>query len=116
MFQMCFCWICIYWSRLIVASCCRAGSARLSLTVRKAKMEYRGAMEKPCFTLSIRARGGTPLELSQDTAPGVFANGVLLLDHTLVLSTPIQQIPQGKLVPPYKGCNACGQTACKSMA
>ena len=73
--------------------------------MRKAKMEYRGAMEKPFFTLSIRARGGTPLELSQDTAPGVFANGVLVLDHTLVLSTPIQQIPQGKLVPAYCGCN-----------
>lgn len=86
-----------------------AGTARLSLTMRKAKMEYRGAMEKPFFTLSIRARGGTPLELSQDTAPGMFANGLLVLDHTLVLSTPIQQIPQGEMmvvVPPYKACSA----------
>ena len=84
-----------------IASCCHAGNARLSLTVRKAKMDYRGSMEKPFFTLSIRARGGTPLELSQDTAPGMFANGVMHLDHTLVLSTPIEKIPQGKLQPSY---------------
>lgn len=59
-------------------------------------MDYRGAMEKPFFTLSIRARGGTPLELSQDTPPGMFANGVMHLDQTLVLSTPIAEIPQGE--------------------
>ena len=64
-------------------------------------MDYRGSMEKPFFTLSIRARGGTPLELSQDTSPGMFSNGVMHLDHTLVLSTPIEKIPQGEFLPPY---------------
>lgn len=83
------------------SSCCHAGNARLSLTVRKARMDYRGSMEKPFFTLSIRARGGTPLELSQDTSPGMFSNGVMHLDHTLVLSTPIEKIPQGEFLPPY---------------
>ena len=59
-------------------------------------MDYRGIMEKPFFTLSIRARGGKQLELSQDTPPGIFANGVMHSDHTLMLSTPIEKIPQGK--------------------
>lgn len=60
-------------------------------------MDYRGIMEKPFFTLSIRARGGKQLEMSQDTPPGIFANGVMHSDHTLVLSTPIETIPQGEL-------------------
>ena len=71
------------------------GGARLSLTVRKVKMEYRGNMEKPFFTLSVRARGGTLLEQSQDTPPGVFSHGLMISDATLVLNTPIAELPQG---------------------
>jgi len=72
-----------------------AGSARLGLTIRKVKMDYKGIMEKPFFTLSVRARGGTMLEQSQDTPPGVFSRGVMIADQALVLSTPISELPQG---------------------
>jgi hypothetical protein len=72
-----------------------AGSARLGLTIRKVKMDYKGIMEKPFFTLSVRARGGTMLEQSQDTPPGIFSRGVMIADQALVLSTPISELPQG---------------------
>ncbi len=58
-------------------------------------MDYKGIMEKPFFTLSVRARGGTMLEQSQDTPPGVFSRGVMTADQALVLSTPISELPQG---------------------
>lgn len=76
---------------------CRAGNARLALKVHKCRMQYRGIMEKPFFTLSVRGRGGSLLEPNQDTSPGIYANGVVSADHTLVLTTPIAQIPQGSL-------------------
>ena len=75
--------------------CLIPGNARLSLNVRKVKMDYKGIMEKPFFTLSVRARGGTLLEQSQDTPPGAFSRGVMISDQTLVLSTPISELPQG---------------------
>lgn len=74
------------------------GSARLGLTIRKVKMDYKGIMEKPFFTLSVRARGGTMLEQSQDTPPGVFSRGVMISDQALVLSTPISELPQGAVL------------------
>lgn len=83
---------------MIVASL-SIGNARLSLTVRKAKMDYKGIMEKPFFTLSVRARGGTLLEQSQDTPPGAFSRGIMISDQTLVLVTPISELPQGVCSP-----------------
>ncbi|KAL0054820.1 hypothetical protein WJX82_002841 [Trebouxia sp. C0006] len=74
------------------------GSARLGLTIRKVKMDYKGIMEKPFFTLSVRARGGTMLEQSQDTPPGIFSRGVMIADQALVLSTPISELPQGAVL------------------
>lgn len=74
------------------------GNAHLSLTIRKAKMDYKGIMEKPFFTLSVRTRGGSLLEQSQDTPPGVFSNGVMMSDQTLVLTTPISEFPQGSVL------------------
>ena len=59
-------------------------------------MDYKGIMEKPFFTLSVRTRGGSLLEQSQDTPPGVFSNGVMTSDQTLVLTTPISEFPQGQ--------------------
>ena len=58
-------------------------------------MQYKGTMEQPFFTLSIRGRGGSEVEPPQDTPPAYYANGIVSADHAMVVSTPIAQIPQG---------------------
>lgn len=86
--------------------CCFAGNARLALKVHKCRMQYRGAMEQPFFTLSVRGRGGSLLEPNQETSPGIYANGVITADHPLVVNTPIAQIPQGSFMTHVLCCAA----------
>lgn len=72
-----------------------AEHARLAVKVARCKMQYKGTMEQPFFTLSIRGRGGSEVEPPQDTPPAYYANGVVSADHAMVVTTPIAQIPQG---------------------
>ena len=93
---------------------CFAGSARLALRVHKCRMQYRGAIEQPFFTLSVRGRGGSLLEPNQDTPPGIYANGAVSADHTLVLTTPIAQIPQGSCLKAHSAVLCCA-VLCDSL-
>ena len=75
--------------------------------MRRVRLQYRKALELPCFIISLAAADGTLIEQAK-TAAGVWekASQVIVMDVVSELSTPVSNIPPG--VPYTLGPLPCG--------
>ncbi|KAK9814682.1 hypothetical protein WJX72_009730 [[Myrmecia] bisecta] len=87
-------------SRGVRPTAVASGNDRLNITITSVDLQYRKALDRPFFTVSLRDPTGRPVEPPQDTPPAVFkrAEGVITAEHPIMLQTPVRQIPEGSLL------------------
>ena len=89
----------------LLANACLADSAKLSITVDGARVEYGRSLDRPLFSVSLHDASGKRLEAAQDSPPGQYnaRTHTISAGHALQFKTPMRQIPPGETGP---GCPA----------